>query len=180
MSQLKDTDIKNMKPGGKTKVESLGKSRGALVFRKVVDTTTGYYRYWKGSQSVFIKLGIYKATSKSAGFTLAELRKKALDKAATRQHVAPQDLKEYLEQQERERQQREHDRKIVIEQAEAMGMNNATKVVKNPPPCQPQSDSRVLQKKNCCSKCSIKLNHTKFNYCSHIINVEMIASFIPE
>ena len=54
-------------------------------------------------------------------------------------------------------------------------MNNATKAVKNPPPCQPQSDSRVLQKKKCCSKCSIKLNYTKFNYCSHIINVEMIV-----
>ena len=30
-------------------------------------------------------------------------------------------------------------------------------------------------KTKCCSKCSIKLNYTKFNYCSNIINVEMIA-----
>ena len=53
-------------------------------------------------------------------------------------------------------------------------MNNATKAVKNPPPCQPQSDSRVLQKNKFISyKCNIELNYTKFNYCSHIINVEM-------
>lgn len=121
MSQLKDADIKNMKPGSKSKVESLGKSRGALVFRKVADTTTGYYRYWKGKQSILLKLGVYKATSKSAGFTLAELRKKALDMAATRQQIAPQDLKEYLEQQERDRQQQEKDRRLAIERAEAMG-----------------------------------------------------------
>ena len=41
MSQLKDADIKNMKPGSKSKVESLGKSRGALVFRKVSDYYNG-------------------------------------------------------------------------------------------------------------------------------------------
>ena len=121
MSQLKDADVKNMKPGSKSKVESLGKSRGALVFRKVADTTTGYYRYWKGKQSILLKLGVYKATSKSAGFTLAELRKKALDMAATRQQVAPQDLKEYLERQERDRQQQEKDRRLAVERAEAMG-----------------------------------------------------------
>ncbi len=105
MSQLKDADVKNMKPGSKSKVESLGKSRGALVFRKVADTTTGYYRYWKGKQSIFIKLGVYKATSKSAGFTLAQLREKALELAATRQQIAPQDLKEYLGQKEAGRKQ---------------------------------------------------------------------------
>jgi|GEM_PF-1935945 len=121
MSQLKDPDIKNMKPGSKSKVESLGKSRGALVFRKVADTTTGYYRYWKGKQSIFIMLGIYKATNKSAGFKVAELRMKALDMASTRQQIAPKDLKEYLEQQEQERQQQEKDRRLAIEQAEAMG-----------------------------------------------------------
>lgn len=121
MKQLKDPDVKNMKPGGKSKVESLGKSRGALVFRKVSDTTTGYYRYWKGKQSILLKLGVYKATNKSAGFTLAEMREKALDMAATRQQVTPQDLKEYLERQEQERQQQEKDRRLAIERAEAMG-----------------------------------------------------------
>lgn len=121
MNQLKDADVKNMKPGSKSKIESLGKSRGALVFRKVSDTTTGYYRYWKGKQSILLKLGVYRPTSKSAGFTLAELRKKALDMAATRQQIAPQDLKEYLERQEQERQQQEKDRRLAIERAEAMG-----------------------------------------------------------
>ena len=77
-----------------------------MVFRKVAQTTTAYYRYWKGKKSIFIKMGFYKATrTKAAGFTLEQLRSKALDMASLRQQIAPQDLKEHLAQQEAERQQ---------------------------------------------------------------------------
>ena len=102
ISELKDAAVKEM-PVGQL-VESFKKGQGALVFRRVGDTTTGYYRYWRGKKSIFIKLGIYKSRrSKKAGFTLEELRKLAQEKAALRQQLVPQDLKEYLDQQEQGR-----------------------------------------------------------------------------
>ena len=105
MSRITDRELKNLKDG-QSLAESLGKGRGAMVFRKVGHTTTAYYRYWKGKKSIFIKMGIYKAPRiKAAGFTLEQLRSKAIAMASTRQQIAPQDLKEYLAQQEAERQQ---------------------------------------------------------------------------
>ena len=105
MNIIQDKELKNLKDR-ESLTESLGKGRGAMVFRKVAHTTTAYYRYWKGKQSIFIKIGIYKAPRiKTAGYTLEQLRTKALALASTRQQIAPQDLKEYLAQQEAERQQ---------------------------------------------------------------------------
>ena len=111
MSEIKDLDLKNLE-AGKSKVESLGKGRGAIVFRKQGDTTTGYYRYWKGKKSVFIKLGTYRpARAKKAGFKLAELRGKARELATLREKISPQDLKEYLDGQEADRQQKAKEKK---------------------------------------------------------------------
>lgn len=120
MSRLTEAEIKNLK-SQQSKTESLGKGRGALVFRKVADTTTGYFRYWKGKQSLFIKLGVYRSTDKSAGFTLADLRKKALDMSGIRQQVYPQDLKEYLELQELEREQKVREQKKQVEAEASKG-----------------------------------------------------------
>ena len=93
--------------GAKQLVESLGRGRGALVFKLMSGTTTGYFRYWKGSQSVFVMLGVYKGVGKKSGLTSAQLRNKGLKLSALRQEIAPQDLKEHLEQKEQDRKQKE-------------------------------------------------------------------------
>ncbi|WP_252177946.1 hypothetical protein [Endozoicomonas sp. 4G] len=111
MSRITDPDLKSLKTG-KDEVESFGKGHGAMVFRKQGETTTGYYRYWKGRKSVFVLLGRYKPPrTKTAGFSLKEIREKATELATLRQQVSPQDLKEYLEQQEADRQQKAEERK---------------------------------------------------------------------
>ena len=124
MSRITEAEIKNLKDvkEGESLTESLGKGRGAMVFRKVANTTTGYFRYWKGKQSIFIKLGTYKAPRiKAAGFTLEQLRAKALDMAAIRQQIAPQDLKEYLEDQEQARERATQERRRLEEIAATQG-----------------------------------------------------------
>ena len=109
--KITDPDLRNLTPG-KSKVESLGKSLGAMVFRHKGKVTSGYYRYWKGKQSIFIKLGTYKPPrTKVAGFTLKEIREKANELATLRQQISPQDLKEYLSQQEEDRQQQVEEKK---------------------------------------------------------------------
>ena len=92
------------------KTESLGRGRGALMVRRRGGSFLAFYRYWKGKQKNMVPLGSYKPTSKAAGFTLAQLREKALALATLRQDIAPADLKEHLEQQEKVRQQEAKER----------------------------------------------------------------------
>ena len=117
MNQLKDTEIRNIEEG-KQKKESLGKSNGALVFRRKGKVITAYYRYWKGKQSIFIKLDNYKLTPKTPGKTSAQLRDQALDMVKLKRKIKPLDLKEYLLLQDvrREREQKEERRRIETEQ----------------------------------------------------------------
>ena len=85
--------------------EQFKRGAGALMIRKRGNSYLAFYRYWKGKKKVMVPVGGYKATSKATGFTLAQLREKALKLSIIRQEVAPQDLKEYLELQELQRQQ---------------------------------------------------------------------------
>lgn len=117
MSQLKDTEIRNIEDG-KQKKESLGKGNGALVFRRKGNVITGYYCYWKGKKSIFIKLDNYKLTPKTPGKSSAGLRDQALGIVKLKKKIAPLDLKEYLMIQDarRERKQKEERRRIEAEQ----------------------------------------------------------------
>lgn len=109
--KITDPDLKNWTTD-KGKVESLGKSLGALVFRKKGTVIAGYYRYWKGKKSIFIKLGNYKPPrTKASGFSLKEIRAKATELATLRQQITLQDLKDYLDQQEADRQQQAEEKK---------------------------------------------------------------------
>ena len=111
MEKLTDFEIKSLSED-EYKTLSLGRSNGALMIRKRGKTYQAFYRYWRGSSKAMIPLGRYKpARTKTAGFTLEQLRTKALAMATTRKEIAPQDLKEYLEQQEAERQQEADEKK---------------------------------------------------------------------
>lgn len=99
MLKIQDAEIRNMKDGD-NKVVSLGTSNGAIVFRKVGNNCTAYYRYWQGKKSVLIKLGVYRQTPKSPGMKLSALTDKALEMVSLRKQVAPIGLKEYLKEQE--------------------------------------------------------------------------------
>lgn len=110
MEQLKDSQIKNM-DDGETKVESLGRRNGAMIFRREKKVITCYYRYWKGRKRTLIKIDTYRLTAKSPGMKLDALRDKALELAAIRKRVEPIDLKEYLlEQDEKQVRQAEQKR----------------------------------------------------------------------
>ena len=107
--KLTDLALRALKEDG-YKTESLGRGRGALMVRRRGGSFQAFYRYWKGKQKAMIPLGSYKPTSKAAGFTLAQLRDKALTLAAIRQDIAPTDLKEHLELQKLARQQETKER----------------------------------------------------------------------
>ena len=110
MGKLTDADVKNLQ--GNDIRESLGRGRGALLFRKVGATTIGYYCYMLNQKRRFIKLGTYSpARKKTAGFTLQELRDKALDMSRLKQEVEPEDLKQHLGRVRLEREQAEIERK---------------------------------------------------------------------
>ena len=120
MHTITDPEVRNL-GDQKSITESMGRGRGAMVIKRQVGTTTGYYRYWKGNQSVFIKIGIYKEASKTVGLTLAQLRDKALELATTRQRISPVDLKSYLADREADRQREENIKRIQIERDASRG-----------------------------------------------------------
>lgn len=86
-----------------TITEHFQRGCGCLMIRRRADKFVGYYRYWKGDSKRMVNIGAYRVSDKSAGFTLAELRDKALKLARLRQEIAPQDLKQYLQQEENNR-----------------------------------------------------------------------------
>lgn len=120
MSKLTDIEVKNLSEDS-YKTESLGRGRGALMIRKRGRSFIAFYRYWKGKQKAMVPIGSYKAMNKSAGFTLAQLRERALELAAIRQRIEPQDLKEYLEQQELEREHQVREKKKQAEAEDSKG-----------------------------------------------------------
>ena len=112
MTQLKDSEIKNIETGKQKKEDLPGKGSGSIVFRRKVKVITAYYRYWRGKQSIFIKLDNYRLTPKTPGKSLSELRDQALAMVALRKRIAPVDLKEYLQEQEaKQKEQREENKR---------------------------------------------------------------------
>ena len=110
MSKISDAELKALSEGELR--ESLGRSRGTLLFKKAGTTTTGYYCYLHQRKRRLVKLGTYRSgRTKTSGFSLQELRDKALDLSRTRQEIAPADLKEHLEELEQERQREQQRRR---------------------------------------------------------------------
>ena len=103
MKKLTDTEVKNLSSSELR--ESLGRGRGTLLVKHSGQTTTGYYCYLHNKKRRLVKLGTYRAPrEKVSGYSLQELRDKALDFSKVKQEIAPQDLKEHLELQELDRQ----------------------------------------------------------------------------
>ena len=101
MAKLTDKEIQTLQSGELR--DSLGRGRGTLLIKRSGSTTTGYYCYLHESKRKLIKLGAYSAPrAKVSGYSLQELRDKALNLSRTKQEVAPQDLKEYLIQQDQQ------------------------------------------------------------------------------
>ncbi len=110
MRNLSDREIKNLQSGDLR--ESLGRGRGSLLFRCSGITTIGYYCYLHEKKRSLIKLGTYRAgREKKSGFSLQELRDKALDYSRLRQEIVPQDIKIFLTLKEEERKQKEQTEK---------------------------------------------------------------------
>ena len=118
---LRDQEIRNIEEGRQKKESLSGKGNGALVYRKKGGAITGYYRYWRGKQSIFIKLDNYKLTPKTPGKTSAELRDQALEMVVLKKQVAPVDLKEYLQEQAKERLQKAEEVRKKEEQKSKQG-----------------------------------------------------------
>ena len=66
---------------------------GAIEIKRQSITVQAYFRYYRQSKPVRVKIGAYG----QAGFTLAEIRTKAGELAKLRQEIAPTDLKLHLE-----------------------------------------------------------------------------------
>ena len=111
MAELKDSQVKNIEDG-KQKKESLGRGNGSLVFRRQKKTITAYYCYWRGKQSVFIRLDNYKQSTKKPGKSLSQLRDQAREMVTIRKQVAPIDLKEHLQEKEREQLQQQEEKRL--------------------------------------------------------------------
>ena len=111
MSKITDLEVKNLSEDG-YKTESLGRGRGALMVRKRGKTYQAFFRYWRGKKKAMVPIGSYSPPrTKASGFSLKELRDKATELATLRQKISPQDLKDYLEQQEADRQQQAEEKK---------------------------------------------------------------------
>ena len=102
-SLITDKEVKSLSED-QVITEKFKRGAGALMIRKRGNSFLAFYRYWKGKQKAMVPIGSYKSTNKVAGFTLAQLREKALELSIIRQQIAPQDLKEHLEHKELQRQ----------------------------------------------------------------------------
>lgn len=111
MSNLTDLEVKNLSEDS-YKTESLGRGRGAFMIRKRGKSYQAFYRYWRGKQKAMVPIGSYSPPrTKVSGLSLKEIREKATALATLRQQISPQDLKEYLEQQEADRQQQAEEKR---------------------------------------------------------------------
>lgn len=97
---VNDQKVRGMTPGCSPLVESLpGRGTGALVFKRPNDGPPAcYYRYHHAGKQVLVKLGMYRRTAREVGFTLPELRNKAVAMAQIAKEHG--DVKTYLAQQQ--------------------------------------------------------------------------------
>ena len=74
-----DATLRSLKPGSKAKTDSLpGRGNGSINFEcRPSGVVAAIYRYAHNGKRYKVSLGNYKASSRDAGFTLAELRAEA-------------------------------------------------------------------------------------------------------
>lgn len=124
---LTDIALKALKPG-KTATDPLpGRSSGSLLFKcRASGTVEAYYRSRDNGLDQLIKLGVYKKTPSSSGYSLAELR----EQASRYSRIAAEhgDIKSYLakcaeeeEQQHQARLRELHEQKRLAELEAAKG-----------------------------------------------------------
>ncbi|AMO57531.1 hypothetical protein GZ77_14820 [Endozoicomonas montiporae] len=95
MGKLTDLQLRNLQGKASESVGSRGD--GALLFwKRASGNVEAYYRYRNKGDENLIKVGQYKITKSSHGYTLAECRDKAQELARTRRECGG-DLKGYLE-----------------------------------------------------------------------------------
>ena len=89
---------------GQTITEKLGRNRGTFSIRRRGQSYIAFYRYFSGNTKREISLGSYRYSTSTVGFSLKQIREKAIELANIRQEISPADLKSYLEKQTEEQQ----------------------------------------------------------------------------
>ena len=114
---LTDIALKALKPGKAATDPLPGRSSGSLLFKcRASGAVEAYYRSRDNGLDQLIKLGVYKKTPKSTGFSLAELRE--LASGYSRIAAEHGDIKAYLARcaEEEEAQQAERQRELQEQQ----------------------------------------------------------------
>ncbi|WP_422474585.1 tyrosine-type recombinase/integrase [Endozoicomonas sp. ALB032] len=104
MSNITDMEARSLKDG-QTITEKLGRNRGTFLIRRRGQSYIAFYRYFSGKTKREISLGSYRYSTSAAGFSLKEIRERAVNLANIRQAISPADLKSHLEKQAEEQQQ---------------------------------------------------------------------------
>ncbi|WP_330927255.1 tyrosine-type recombinase/integrase [Candidatus Sororendozoicomonas aggregata] len=89
--RLTDNQVKYCKG---TIAESMGRGMGAIEFKRQTGGVKAYFRYYRNSKPVRIKIGTY---GNPTGLSLLEIRTRAGELAKQRQEVSPTDLKLHLD-----------------------------------------------------------------------------------